>query len=262
MGFMAELTGVRAVLLDVDGTLQEDDSALPGAVDAVARLRAAGLRVRYVTNTTRRPASAVADSLRSMGFEVEPDDLTTPAVAAARWLQREGIRRVALYLPDSATEDFTGFALQSDRPQAIVVGDLGAAWTFAKLNRAFNQLRAGARLVALHKNRAWRTGGQLVLDAGPFVAALEYAASTEAIVVGKPSRAFFELACAGLDLPPDAIAMMGDDVDSDVGGAQRAGLRGVLVRTGKFTEETLRASDVEPDAVIDDVSALPALLGY
>lgn len=257
---MAETTGVRAVLLDLDGTLQEDDAALPGAVEAVAGLRADGLIVRYVTNTTRSPSAAVAAGMRRLGFEVRPDELTTPAIAAVRWLRREGIRRVALYLPDNATEDFTGFALHSDRPQAIVVGDLGAAWTYAKLNRAFHQLRAGARLVALHRNRVWRTGGELVLDAGPFVAALEHAAATEAVVVGKPSRAFFELACEGLDRPPGEIAMVGDDVESDVAGAQRAGLRGVLVRTGKFTEESLRASQVQPDAVIDDISALPALL--
>ena len=257
---MARLTGVQALLLDIDGTLQEDDVALPGAVEAVARLRAAGVPLRFVTNTTRRPASEVAAGLRRLGFAPEPGELVTPAVAAAAWLQREGIRRIALYLPPECEEDFRGFALQG-RPQAIVVGDLGPAWTFARLNRAFRDLHAGARLVALHRNRYWRTGGELALDAGAYVAALEYAAGVESVVVGKPSADFFRLACDGLGVPPDSVAMVGDDIESDVGGAQRAGLRGVLVRTGKFSEDVPRASSVVPDATIDSVEDLPVLLG-
>ena len=258
---MPERSSPKGVLLDVDGTLQEDDIALPGAVGAVARLRAAGVAVRFVTNTTRRPASEVAARLRGLGFDVRDGELVTPAIAAGRWLELQGIRRIRLYLPDGAAEDFRGFALRSARPQAIVVGDLGAGWTFARLNDAFRDLREGARLVALHRNRAWRSGGELILDAGAFVAALEYAARVEAVVVGKPSADFFRLACAGVDAAADEVLMVGDDVEADIAGAQRAGLRAVLVRTGKYDERAPSTTEVRPDAVIDDVSALPSLLG-
>jgi HAD superfamily hydrolase (TIGR01458 family) len=252
---------VAGVLLDLDGTLYQDDAALPGAVQAVARLRRAGLPLRFITNTTRRSGRAVAEGLRAMGFDADDGELVTPATAAALWLEREGIRGVRLYLPEAAGEDFARFEVDAPEPEAIVVGDMGNGWTFERLNAAFRDLQAGALLVALQRNRYWRSGGELVLDAGPFVAALEFAARVDATVVGKPSRAFFELACASLGVAADGVAMVGDDVESDVGGAQAAGLRGVLVRTGKFTEAALRDSGVQPDAVIDDVSGLASLLG-
>lgn len=257
----------EALLLDLDGTLYEDDAPLPGAVETLARLRAAGLVLRFVTNTTRRPRHAVADRLREMGFDIADAELVTPAVAAARWIEREGLASVRLYLPEEASVDFGERSFEvvgvgdAAEPAAIVVGDLGHAWTFEILNAAFADLQAGARLVALHRNRYWRSGGRLVLDAGPFVAALEYAAGADACVVGKPSGEFFALARTGIDRAPARVAMVGDDVETDVAGGQSAGLKGVLVRTGKYTDVGLRASGVRPDAVIDDVRELPRLLG-
>src|SRR5690606_19090550 len=123
----------------------------------------------------------------------------------------------------------------------VVIGDLGEGWSFSRLNAAFRQVLGGATLLALQKNRYWRTGDGLSLDAGPFVAALEYATGVEAVVVGKPSEDFFRLAAASMALPPDRITVIGDDLESDVGGAQAAGMRGILVRTGKFREESLQA---------------------
>jgi HAD superfamily hydrolase (TIGR01458 family) len=119
----------------------------------------------------------------------------------------------------------------------------------------------GAELVALQRNRMWLRPDGLSLDVGPFVAALEYAADVEAVVVGKPARAFFALALTQLGAEPADAAMVGDDVESDVLGAMRAGLRGVLVRTGKYRDATARRADPQPDAVIDSIADLPALLG-
>jgi HAD superfamily hydrolase (TIGR01458 family) len=195
-----------------------------------------------------------------MGLEVAEEELFTAPLAAARWLEGEGIGRVALYLPESTHEDFAAFERTHDRPEAVVVGDLGERWDFATLNRAFRQVMEGARLVALQKNRYWLTADGLALDAGPFVAALEHATGREAVVVGKPAPGFFALAVAALGLPPGRVAAVGDDVEADVAGAQAAGLRGVLVRTGKFREAGLRESGVRPDAVLDSVADLPALL--
>jgi HAD superfamily hydrolase (TIGR01458 family) len=143
---------------------------------------------------------------------------------------------------------------------AVVVGDLGPDFTYDRLNAAFRLLLDGALLVALQKNRSWRTPDGLSLDVGPFVAALEYAARREAIVVGKPSRAFFETVLADVGVPPDLAAMIGDDVESDVGGALRAGLAGILVRTGKHREKAVRASGVEPTLTLDSFAELPDAL--
>lgn len=258
---MGDMPTAEAVLLDLDGTLYEDDAALPGAIDAVRRLRRAGRPLRFLTNTTRRSRGAVAAGLRHMGFELDDRELITPAVAARLWLEREGIRRVRLYLPDAARDDFADMDVDGDEPEAIIVGDLGDGWTFARLNAAFRDVLAGARLVALQRNRYWRSGGELVLDAGTFVAALEYAARVEATLVGKPSPAVFEMACASLRVATERTVVVGDDVESDIVGARAAGLRGVLVRTGKFSEDMLRRSGVDPDAVIDSVVDLPSFLG-
>jgi HAD superfamily hydrolase (TIGR01458 family) len=143
----------------------------------------------------------------------------------------------------------------------VVLGDLGEAGNYETLNRVFRQVSAGAELIALQKNRYWETADGLSLDAGPFVAAIEYASGREAVVVGKPAPPFFELALGDLGVDPGRTAMVGDDVEADIGGAMEAGLPGVLVRTGKFREDRVRESGIEPTATVDSIAEVPALLG-
>lgn len=240
---------MRGYLFDLDGTLYVGDAPLPGAVEAIQRLVEDDVPRRYLTNTTRFSRRELAARLRAMGFAIEPGELFTAPLAAAAWLRDRGLRRIALYLPESTREDFTGLEMVDDAPEAVVVGDLGAEWNFGRLNRAFQQVLGGSRLVALQKNRYWRMAEGLTLDAGPFVAALEYATGVEAEVVGKPSTAYFRLAADSMGVEPAAITVIGDDLVADVGGAQAAGMRGVLVRTGKFREEELAASAISPDVV-------------
>ena len=146
-------------------------------------------------------------------------------------------------------------------PDAVIMGDLGEAFGFDILNRAFRMVMDGAELVALQKNRFWMAETGLSLNAGPFVAAIEYATGTEATVVGKPSKSFFALVLEGLGGDPGRAAMVGDDVETDVGGAIRAGLAGILVRTGKYREDFVRSSGIKPTAVVDSIADVPALLG-
>lgn len=244
------------LLLDLDGTLYVGDGPVPGAVEAVTELAERGFPRRYLTNTTRFSRRELAERLTGMGFPIGVDEIFTASVSAAESLRQRDVRRIELYLPTSARADFAGFDVTADAPEAIVIGDLGAEWTFERLNRAFRQVTEGAEIVALQKNRYWKTGDGLTLDAGPFVAALEYATGERAEVVGKPTRRFFDLVAGSLGVQPGELAMVGDDVDSDVGGAQRAGMRGALVRTGKFTEDALRRSPVEPDWIADSVAEL------
>ena len=250
---------VRGVVFDLDGTLYDSDGLIDGAGGVVETLRTAGLGVRFVTNTTRQPRSALVERLCRLGIEVTGDDVITAPRAAADWLRMRRVSSVALCVPEAAAEEFDEFQLDEQRPDAVVVGDLGEAWTFERLNRAFRQLLAGAELVAVQKNRYWRTATGLTMDAGPFVAALEYASGRDAVTVGKPSAVFFAAAAQSLDLPAAQIVMVGDDIVTDVGGALEAGLRGVLVRTGKFRPADLERG-IQPDMVIDSVVSLPALI--
>jgi HAD superfamily hydrolase (TIGR01458 family) len=254
---------VDALLLDLDGTLYVGDAPLPGAVDAIRALAARDVPRRYLTNTTRLSRRALAARLAQMGFPIETEEIFTPSLAAARWLDAQYIERVALYLPEGARDDFTTFQQTDVDPQAVVVGDLGRAWDFATLDRAFRQLMNGATLVALQKNRYWLTPDGLTLDAGPFVTALEYASGQQAVVVGKPSVDFFALAAASLAVVTSdrsRIAVVGDDIEVDVAGAQSAGMRGALVRTGKNRDDTLRLSGVHPDWIIGSGAELGAQL--
>lgn len=253
-----------AFLLDLDGTLYSGDTAIPGAVEALDYLRQSGIPFRLVTNTTSRSRRMLVERLAGYGLRVGADEIVTATLAGATLLRARGFTRVAPFLPPAALEDLAGLTLlggTSDRPagpaEAVVLGDLGERWTYALLQEAFDHLMGGASLVALSRDRYFRQGERLALDAGPFVAALEYAATTTAEVAGKPSAAFFGAAVSSLGLALDrSVAMVGDDLWSDVEGAQRAGLQGWLVRTGKFREDVLQSGLVRPDRVLDSVAVI------
>ncbi|MDX1419616.1 MAG: TIGR01458 family HAD-type hydrolase [Rubricoccaceae bacterium] len=231
------LDAIRGVLLDLDGTLYQDGALLPGAREAVARLRRR-YAVRFVTNTTSKSRAAVVETLAGFGIEAAAGDVVSPPAVAGARLRAAG-ETAALFLPEPAQADFDGVRQDDEAPDWVVVGDLGEGWDFDTLNRAFRLLLGGARLLALGRTRYWRAPDGLRLDAGPFVAALEAATGQTAVTVGKPAPAFFHAACNALGLAPEAVAIVGDDAETDVRAAQAAGLRGVLVRTGKFREADL-----------------------
>jgi HAD superfamily hydrolase (TIGR01458 family) len=252
---------VRALLVDLDGVLYVEDEPIPGAVEAVQAFRDAGVGLRFVTNTTQRSRGQTLEKLERLGMPVAPDELITPAVLAVEHCRSRGHERVALLMADDVKADFAELTETDEHADAVVVGDLGERFDYATLNQAFRLIIDGAELIALQRNRYWLRADGLSLDVGPFVAALEYAANVTAVVVGKPAPAFFALALSQLGVEPEHAAMVGDDVETDIGGAVRAGLRGVLVRTGKFREETLAAADPSPTDVVDSMADVPALLG-
>ena len=254
------LEGTEGVLLDLSGVVYVEDEAVPGAAEALGRLRGAGLPIRLVTNTTMRPRRAILERLERLGIEADPSELLTPATLAAKRCEEAGYESVSLVVLDALREDLEGLREGEGQVDAVIAGDLGDRWDYEVLNAAFRQLMDGAELIALQKNRYWETSEGLSLDAGPFVAALEYASGREAEVMGKPSRAFFELALSDLGVDARRAAMVGDDVEADVGGAVDAGLAGILVRTGKYREDLVRESGIEPTATVASIAAVPELL--
>ena len=236
---------------------------IPGARAAVQRLRENGHRVRFITNNTTRARRDLVRELGRIGIELEEAELQTTAVVAARSLA--GKRVLALTMP-RIIDDLRGIELVGDNAEAVLVGgaDETAAtnqvFSYMNLARAFAELDAGAELYCLHRNRWWQTARGPMLDAGAFVAGLEYAAETEATLLGKPSTAYFEAALEALDADPELAWMIGDDLESDIAGAQAFGIRTVLVRTGKFRQDDLDGSATVPDAVIDSIADLSAWL--
>lgn len=224
----------KGVLLDLAGVLYDGEMAIAGSVDAVAQLRAAGIPMRFLTNSTRAPKRVLLARLARLGFEVSENELFTPASAAVAKLRDRDLAPHLLIYPDLA-EDFAG--LEDLGPEkAVVVGDAGPTFTFETLNAAFRVLDGGADFLALAMNRTFRDAdGQRSMDAGAFVAALEYATGRTAEVLGKPAPAFFNAALNDMGITARDAVMIGDDAESDIAGALAAGLgRAILVRTGKY----------------------------
>ncbi len=251
--------GQFGVLLDIDGVLYVGDQPIEGAHQAFAALRELSAGVRLLTNTTSRSRRAVHEHLLGMGFEVSIEEVLTPAAMAERYCREREFSSVTVLVSEGLREDLAALEGVSGgaRADAIVLGDLGDGFTPGVLNGVFRAMMDGAELVALQHNRYWRRAEGLALDVGAYAAALEYATGREAITVGKPARAFFLAAMADMGL--ERGVMVGDDVEADVGGAMAAGLPGVLVRTGKYREDALRAR-VTPTAIVDSIKDVPSLL--
>lgn len=254
------MSEIKGLLLDLDGVLYTEEKVISGAAETLAWLRRAGIPFRFLTNTTMRSRQALADKLNGFGIEARPEEIFSTCVVAARWLARQGVARLHLLLPEEPAADFSGFEITDSEPEVVLVGDLGEGFTYERLNTAFRLLKQGARLVALQKNRFWQTTAGLAMDVGAFVAALEYAAETEAVVIGKPNRAYFEMALADMGLQPGEVVMVGDDLSTDIRGGQAAGLTTILCGTGKFRPEDLGKSDTQPDYMIDSIAELRRLL--
>jgi HAD superfamily hydrolase (TIGR01458 family) len=253
---------MTAILLDIDGVLHVSGDPIPGAADAVRALRSDGHRLRFVTNNTTRARARLARELQAIGIELDEDEVSTTPIAAGKLLA--GLRVLALTMASVREDLAPHVTLVEEDAEAVLLGgadetdETGEVFAYQNLNRAFAALREGARLVCLHKNRWWQTADGPLLDAGAFVAGLEYAAQVEAEIVGKPTAAYFEAALAELASTPSEAVMVGDDVEADIGGAKQIGMRGVLVRTGKFRPAALEEADPQPDAVLDSIAELPA----
>ena len=245
---------IKAVLLDLAGVVYVGASALPGAEDALARLRDAGLAIRFLTNTTRSPRREILAALEGMGIACGEDELFTPAKAACAMLTQRHLTAHLLVHP-ALREDFAG--ISGGNETAVVVGDAGEDFTYASLNAAFRALAGGAQLLALANNRTFRdSDGELSLDTGAFVAALEFASRASATVLGKPSPDFFHAALASTGCEAGEAVMVGDDVEADVAGALAAGIgAGLLVRTGKYVAGAEDVVEPRPTAVVDDLAA-------
>ncbi|MEW5756024.1 MAG: TIGR01458 family HAD-type hydrolase [Pseudomonadota bacterium] len=253
---------LKAILFDLDGVLYEGERPIPGAAEAVAWVRAQRIPHLFVSNTTSRPRAALVEKLAKLGLEVRVDEILTPPFVANRWLHAHVRGPVALYVREATRREFSDIEIASDNAaqvSAVVLGDMGEQWDFHRLNTAFRQLiqPPAPVLVALGMTRYWRAEDGLNLDVAPFVTALSCATGVEPVVLGKPARSFFAAALEILKVTAAETIMIGDDIRSDVAGAQAAGLRALMVRTGKFTPDDLHHG-ITPDAILDSVRGLPA----
>ena len=254
---------IEGVLLDIDGVLAVSWAPLPGAIDTIGWLRSHGVPFRLITNTTTKTRAELARTLRDAGFDVRDDELISAVAATARYLQANHPNAHCFLLSDGdAAADLEGVELVDlVVADVIVLGGASEDFTYTTMNRIFDRLMDGATLVGMHRNLYWRTSDGLELDAGAYIAGLEEASGREAVICGKPSGPYFDAALAMLGVPREGTIMVGDDIVNDVRGAQVLGLRGVLVRTGKFLPDDLAKVPDPPDHVLETIADLPDLLG-
>ena len=253
---------IKGVLLDIDGVLYTGENPVPGAADTIRFLEENEIPFRCLSNTTRKSGASISKRLKSYGLCIPEEYIFTPASVVVSLLKENGIRRCFFLTCGDVLDDLLkdGIAVSDLEAQAVVVGDAGENFNYESMNKAFRLINGGALFYALEKDRFWMDNDGLSLSAGPFVYGLEYATGISARLVGKPSAAFFEMALDSMNIDPSGAVMVGDDLNSDIGGSRNAGMRGVLVRTGKFDENRLKESGITPYRVIDSISDLPGII--
>ncbi|HTI15871.1 MAG TPA: TIGR01458 family HAD-type hydrolase [Dictyobacter sp.] len=252
---------IQGILLDIDGVLHVSMQPIPGAAEALSWLAQHGYPFTFVTNTTTMARDTLAQRLQGIGLPVSAQQIVTAPVAAAEYIRQHfaGKRCWVLSKGDSI-QDFAGIELDQSAAEVIVIGGAEELLTYEAMNQAFRLLMDGATLIALHKNRYWKTKQGLQLDSGPFIQALEIATGKQALVIGKPERAFFAQALQRMHREAHTAIMVGDDIENDVGGGQQAGMRGILVCTGKHSAQSPLLEHIKPDAILASIADLPAWL--
>ncbi len=260
---MAAIRGIDQVFLDIDGVLTLSDQPIPGGTATVKKLRALNIKVAFVTNTTRKPRRQIHEELLKLGFNVDLEDVICPAIIARDKILKMKKPTVALYVNESVMEDFEGLKIGKRRSGAVVMGDLGNEWTPEILDEIFQLVFSGSHFIALQKNRFWRKRAVegLRLDLGPYVAAIEYATGKSAEIVGKPSVGFYKGLLEMYKIDPARTLMVGDDIEADIFGAQRVGIKTAMVKTGKYDFDFVKRTGVIPDAVVPSIADLCPALG-
>lgn len=257
---MKNFAQIKGLLFDLDGVLYVGSTPVAGAIEAVSKLRDSGLACRFITNTSTLSLQSLHKKINALGFDIPQAEIISAPQAALNFLKTQNNPICRFLLADDIKKDFTAFKQSDIEAEYIVVGDIGNAWTYPMLNEVFACLMRGAKLIAIHKNRFWQTEHGLQMDIGAFIHGLEYASNSQAMMIGKPSADFFNIALADMQLSASQVLMIGDDIDSDVGGAQQAGIKSVLVCTGKYRQAYADASNIKPDLLLDSIADLPNIL--
>ena len=254
---MKDLSAIHGILFDLDGVLYVGPNVIEGAIAAVADIKHRGYKCRFITNTSTLSSASLHKKMTNLGFDIAENEIISATRATLIYLQQFDDPVCHLLLSDDVKQDFQHFRQSDNKADFVIIGDIGDTWSYELLNTVFNLLINGAQLIAIHKNRFWETEHGLQMDIGAFISALEYASQKQATIMGKPSRDFFRLSLKDLDLSPDQVAIIGDDIDTDIGAGQIVGLTGILVKTGKYRKIYTENSHIMPTLTLSSIAELP-----
>lgn len=254
-------SSIKLIIFDLDGTLYVDQQVISGAIDTVKKLRERGYILRFMTNTTTKSHLQVLAQLNDLGFEVSAQEVLSAPQAAKNYLlqQQQSLERNIRLWPvvsEQIMSDFTEFKFDMSKPEFVLLGDIGERWNLALINKLFKVVANGAQLIALHKNKFWQRQDGLHVDIGFFVAGLEFVTAKSAIIMGKPSISFFQQVLHSADCSACETLLVGDDIDTDIAGAQAVGMQAALVQTGKYREAYAMQTGIQPTVVLSDVNEL------
>ena len=250
-------TPPKAFLIDLDGTLYFKGEPYPGAIETVNYLRQEKYQLRFLTNTTAKTPKMLHAQMQALGFDIYENEIFNATYACLQYLRSQPKNRCHFMVDDAVKAFFKEIPVDDDAPDFVVVGDYGEGFDFHALNHAFRLLMDGAELIALQKGLYWFSSDGMFLDCGAFVTLLEAAAGKTATVMGKPSETFFKIALESLRLSPSEVIVVGDDITSDIVGAENMKMRSILVKTGKFKPNQLENPIAEPTWVLNSIAKLP-----
>ncbi|MCK5076148.1 MAG: TIGR01458 family HAD-type hydrolase [Calditrichia bacterium] len=248
---------IKGLLIDLDGVLYEGSHPVPGALDTIKYLQKDNIPFRLITNTTTQSRQALQTKLKVLGFNIKDDKLFSAPYAASIYLKKKNVKSIYLFAKGTTSMDFKDFKITEIDPEYVVIGDLAEDYNYDRLNKTFKIILNGAKMLALQKNRFWKTENGFTLDVGPFVALLEYATKKKSGLIGKPSKDFFNLVLKDMGLKAENVAMVGDDIEVDIDGAQKTGCLGIQVKTGKYSREFTEKTEIKPDCIINSIADIP-----
>jgi len=259
---MNEITGVKGLLIDLEGVLYSDNNLIPGSIEVIKELKKNSLKLRFLTNTTTAPRKIIFNKLYDFGFDIEEKEIFTPIIATKNYLRDNRVKRIALITNIEIIEEFNDYEITQKNPEAVIMGDIYKNFKWDILDRIFKLVYLqNAALIALHQNKYSMRDGEVSLDLGPFVKAIEYSSEKKSILMGKPEKNFFDLAVKDLNINNENILMIGDDISSDIEGSINANLKAIQVKTGKFQEKDLKYP-TQPNYRLNSITELPKLLGF
>ena len=259
---MNEITGVKGLLIDLEGVLYSDNKLTPGSIEVIKELKKNSLKLRFLTNTTTAPRKIIFNKLYDFGFDIEEKEIFTPIIATKNYLRENRVKRIALITNIEIIEEFNDYEITQKNPEAVIMGDIYKNFKWDILDRIFKLVYLqNAALIALHQNKYSMRDGEVSLDLGPFVKAIEYSSGKKSILMGKPEKNFFDLAVKDLNINNENILMIGDDISSDIEGSINANLKAIQVKTGKFQEKDLKYP-TQPNYRLNSITELPKLLGF
>ncbi len=249
----------KGIIFDIDGVLEYHGRVCDGAVETVQALRDQGLILRFLTNSTLKSRASCASRLRAHGFAVADEEVFTASYLTAEYLRRKDVRSCWVMVDGEGMSEFQDLPEDREHPEYLVVGDNRSCFDFEHLNRALRVLLQGSKLIGMQGELLDTVTGEPELNVGSWVSMLERASGQQAVYIGKPNALAFRTVLESMRLPTEQVTVVGDQLSTDIAGAQRLGMRTVMIRGGEFQPSDAE-KDIHPDIAIEGVGQLPDVL--